>query len=147
MELESDTTLERQLDIVAICARKVGLPPPAEVVDRYLGRNTVLVLANGSFFYVAKIYEHGESRIGPVYRLQPEFPIPSCLDPNTSPSSTRAMVVSLTNAVNHPIKLTKPSVVVVNWRSMGSGGGFHYVCTPFELLQARTSPLVTSLHL
>jgi hypothetical protein len=29
------------------------------------------------------------------------------------------MVVSLTNAVNHPIKLTKPSVVVVNWRSMG----------------------------
>jgi len=30
----------------------------------------------------------------------------------------------------------------VNWRSMGSGGGFHYACTPFEFLQAGTSPLV-----
>ena len=57
------------------------------------------------------------------------------------------MVVSLTSAVNLPIKLTKPSGVVVNWRSMGSGGGFHYVCTPFELPQARTSPLVASVHL
>ena len=28
------------------------------------------------------------------------------------------MVVSLTDAVNLPIKLTKPSVGVVNWRSM-----------------------------
>jgi len=35
----------------------------------------------------------------------------------------------------------------VNWRSMGSGGGCHYVCTPFELPQARTSPLVASVHL
>ena len=78
---------------------------------------------------------------------EPEFPISSCLSPSTSPYSTRAIVVLLMNVVNHPIKLTKPSGVVVNWRSMGSGGGFHYVCTPFELLQARTSPLVTSLHL
>ena len=30
------------------------------------------------------------------------------MDPSTAPSSTRAMVVSSTNAVNHPIKLTKP---------------------------------------
>ena len=57
------------------------------------------------------------------------------------------MVVLLKNAVNHPIKLTKPSSVVVNWRSVGSGRGFHYVCTHFELPQARTSPLVTSVHL
>jgi hypothetical protein len=57
------------------------------------------------------------------------------------------MAVSLTNAVNLPIKLTKPSGIVVNWRSMGSGGGCHYVCTPFELPQARTSPLVASVHL
>ena len=40
-------------------------------------------------------------------------------------------------------KLTKPPVGVVNWFSMGSGGGFHYVCSPFRLLRARTSPLVT----
>jgi hypothetical protein len=57
------------------------------------------------------------------------------------------MVVSLTNAVNNPIKLTNPSVGVVNWRSMGSGRGFHYVCTPFELLQARTSPLADISHI
>ena len=30
------------------------------------------------------------------------------------------MIVTLTNAVNRPIKLTKPPVGVVNWRSMGS---------------------------
>ena len=36
------------------------------------------------------------------------------------------MVVSPTNAVNPTIKLTKPSVGVVNWRSTGSGGGFHH---------------------
>ena len=73
--------------------------------------------------------------------------ISSCLDPSNAPSSTRAIVVSLTDAVNHPIKLTEPSLGVVNWRSMGSGGGFHHVCTPFKLLRARTSPLVASLHL
>ena len=53
------------------------------------------------------------------------------------------MVVSLTNAVNHPIKLTKPCLGVVNWRSPGNGGGFHHVCTPFQLLQAHASPLAT----
>ena len=80
--------------------------------------------------------------------LQPEFPISSCLGLNKVQSQARAMVVLLTNVVKLPIKLTKPSVVVVvNWCSMGSGGGFHHVCTPFEPLPARTSPLVTSLHL
>ena len=57
------------------------------------------------------------------------------------------MVVSLTNAVNDPIRLTNPSGGGVNWRSISSGGGFHYVCTPFQLLRARTSPLVTSFYL
>ena len=33
----------------------------------------------------------------------------SYLDPGDAPCSTRAMVVSVTNAVNHPIMLTKPS--------------------------------------
>ncbi len=41
------------------------------------------------------------------------------------------MVVSFTNTVNLPIKLAKSSVCLVNWRLMGSEGGFHYVCTPF----------------
>ena len=44
----------------------------------------------------------------------PESPISSCLDPSNAPSSTRAIVVSLTDAVNHPIKLTKPSLGVVS---------------------------------
>ena len=35
-------------------------------------------------------------------------------DPSNAPSSTRAIVVSLTDAVNHPIKLTKPSLGVVS---------------------------------
>ena len=73
-----------------------------------------------------------------LLRGKPEIPISSCLDPSGALSSTRAIVVLLTNAVNLPIKLTKPSVVVVNWRPMGSGGGCHYVCTPFELPQARS---------
>ena len=46
--------------------------------------------------------------------IQPELPISSCLDPSNAPSSTRAIVVSLTDAVNHPIKLTKPSLGVVS---------------------------------
>ena len=55
------------------------------------------------------------------------------------------MVVSLTDAVNLSIKLTTPSGVVVNWRSIGSGGGFHTFAP--EPLEARTSPwlpLITS---
>ena len=44
----------------------------------------------------------------------PELPISSCLDPSNAPSSTRAIVVSLTDAVNHPVKLTKPSLGVVS---------------------------------
>ena len=47
-------------------------------------------------------------------RSEPELPISSCLDPSNAPSSTRAIVVSLTDAVNHPIKLTKPSLGVVS---------------------------------
>ena len=46
--------------------------------------------------------------------FKPESPISSCLDPSNAPSSTRAIVVSLTDAVNHPIKLTKPSLGVVS---------------------------------
>ena len=38
----------------------------------------------------------------------PELSISSCLGPSKVPSSTRAIVVSLTDAVNHPIKLTEP---------------------------------------
>ena len=51
-----------------------------------------------------------------VYSItyKPESPISSCLDPSNAPSSTRAIVVSLTDAVNHPIKLTKPSLGVVS---------------------------------
>ena len=41
-------------------------------------------------------------------RPRPELPISSCLGPSKVPSSTRAIVVSLTDAVNHPIKLTEP---------------------------------------
>ena len=81
-------------------------------------------------------------RVHRRFDIEREFPISSCLDPSNAPSSTGAKVVSLTDAVNHPVKLTKPSVGVVNWRSMGSGGGFHYVCAPHQLLRARTSPFV-----
>ena len=47
-------------------------------------------------------------------KYKPELPISSCLGPSNAPSSTRAIVVSLTDAVNHPIKLTKPSLGVVS---------------------------------
>ena len=60
--------------------------------------------------------------------FNPEFPISSCLGPSNLPSSTRAAVVSLTDAVNLPVKLTKPSGGGLNWCSMGSLGGFHYAC-------------------
>ena len=46
--------------------------------------------------------------------FKPELPISSCLGPSNAPSSTRAIVVSVTDAVNHPIKLTKPSLGVVS---------------------------------
>lgn len=39
----------------------------------------------------------------------PGFPISDCLGPSNAPCSTRAMVVSLTNAVNHPIILPRSS--------------------------------------
>ena len=55
----------------------------------------------------------GETRLGDA-SYKPELPISSCLDPSNAPSSTRAIVVSLTDAVNHPIKLTKPSLGVVS---------------------------------
>ena len=51
---------------------------------------------------------------GTKIAFHPELPISSCLDPSNAPSSTRAIVVSLTDAVNHPIKLTKPSLGVVS---------------------------------
>ena len=81
---------------------------------------------------------------------KPELPISNRLGPSNAPSSTRAILVLLMNAVNHPIERTKPSVGVVNWRSMGSGGGFHHVCTPFQspgthlALGCLCSPLMTS---
>ena len=53
-------------------------------------------------------------REGLVKRPEPELPISSCLGPSNAPSSTRAIVVSRTDAVNHPIKLTKPSLGVVS---------------------------------
>ena len=59
------------------------------------------------------LLERGE-RLRASQVLQPELPISSCLDPSNAPSSTRAIVVSLTDAVNHPIKLTKPSLGVVS---------------------------------
>ena len=49
-----------------------------------------------------------------IYEYEPELPISSCLGPSNAPSSTRAIVVSVTDAVNHPIKLTKPSLGVVS---------------------------------
>jgi len=55
-----------------------------------------------------------------------------------------ASIVLTMKGVNLPISLTKPSGGVVNWCPMGSGGGFHYVCTPSELLLARTSLSVAS---
>ena len=92
-------------------------------------------------------YEENDNPFGEHVRFNPELPISNRLDQGNAPSSTRAIVVLLTNAVNLPIKLTNPSSGVLNWCSMGSGGGFHYVCTRFELPQARTSPLVAPLHL
>ena len=43
-----------------------------------------------------------------VQVCQPEFPISSYLDPGNTPSSTRVMVLSIQNAINCPIKLTRP---------------------------------------
>jgi hypothetical protein len=88
----------------------------------------------------------------PIIRVKYSFmilagtPISDCQGPGNAPSSTKAMVVSLTNAVNLPIRLTEPSVGFVNWRSMGSGGGFHRVCTPFQLLRGHTSALAIPHH-
>ena len=62
--------------------------------------------------------------------FSPTFPISSCLDPGNAPSSTRAIVVLLTNAVKRPIKLTKPSGGGVNWCSMGGGGAFTTFASP-----------------
>ena len=82
--------------------------------------------------------------------INPELPISNRLGPSKVPSTTRAILVLLTDAVNHPIERTEPSVGVVNWRSMGSGGGFHHVCTPFQspgthlTLGCLSSPLLTS---
>ena len=47
----------------------------------------------------------GENLIGGLKRPRPTFPISNCLDAGSSPWSTRAMVVSPTNTVNHLIKI------------------------------------------
>lgn len=44
---------------------------------------------------------------------KPEFPISNCMGATKVRSSTRAMVVSRTNAVNHPVEFTRPSFGVV----------------------------------
>ena len=48
-----------------------------------------------------------------------ELPVLSCLDPSTTPSPARAIVILLTHAVNRPIKPTKPSGGGVDGRSAG----------------------------
>ena len=55
-----------------------------------------------------------EIAINVKWIYEPELPISNRLDPSKVPSSTRAIVVSLTDAVNHPIERTKPSVGVVS---------------------------------
>ena len=54
---------------------------------------------------------------------KPEVPVSSCLGPSTSPSSTRAMEVSLTSAVNRPIKLTIPTLGVASYGPTGADAG------------------------
>ena len=50
---------------------------------------------------------------------QPESSISGCVGSGVTPSSTRAIVVSLKNAVNHAVTLTTPSDCVVRRRSIG----------------------------
>ena len=64
--------------------------------------------------FCVEALEESLGRHGAPEIFNPELPISSCLDPSNAPSSTRAIVVSLTDAVNHPIKLTKPSLGVVS---------------------------------
>ena len=72
----------------------------------------------------------------PIVLLTPNRP---CLDPSNVPSSTRPILVSLTNAVNHPIKFTKSSVGVVNWRS-APGSLSLRMHTHFDELGLHASP-------
>ena len=53
------------------------------------------------------------------------------------------MVAVSTNAVNHPIKLTRRSLGIVSQRPTGNRDGFRHVCTPVKPCQARTFPPVT----
>ncbi len=73
-------------------------------------------LFTGDFLFIG---EAGAGRTDlptgdPGEHFEPELPISSCLGPSNAPSSTRAIVVSVTDAVNHPIKRTKPSLGVVS---------------------------------
>ena len=125
------------------------VPREAEIRVSHLSESKgAVVFASGGFgtrFYDGPIVENMRDE-----GYEPELPISNRLGPSNAPSSTRAILVLLMNAVNHPIERTKPSVGVVNWRSMGSGGGFHHVCTPFQspgthlALGCLSSPLMTS---
>ena len=86
-----------------------------EVVDEVLAFNLELakqLMAEAGYpdGFETVLYTTGAN----LQAAEPELPISSCLDPSNAPSSTRAIVVSLTDAVNHPIKLTKPSLGVVS---------------------------------
>ena len=54
------------------------------------------------------------SQDDPNLIFKPELPISNRLGPSKVPSSTRAILVLLTDAVNHPIERTEPSVGVVS---------------------------------
>ncbi len=50
--------------------------------------------------------------------------------------------MSFTDAVNHPIKLTRPSLCIISQRPTGNRDDFHHDCTPVNPCQARTLPPV-----
>ena len=52
---------------------------------------------------------------------QTDIPNISGRDPSLAPSPTRAIIVSLTIAVNHPVGLAKRTVDILIWCSMGNG--------------------------
>ena len=85
-----------------------------------MGVAGIFLLAFAEFLALVQVLIYGGAIVIVILfalmltRIQPELPISSCLGPSNAPSSTRAIVVSVTDAVNHPIKLTKPSLGVVS---------------------------------
>ena len=90
----------------------VGIYTLADAVQETLriGMNTDLERATGDQVKLAvhHVLSSPETEGLALFLYKPELPISSCLGPSKVPSSTRAIVVSLTDAVNHPIKLTEP---------------------------------------